>query len=213
MKKIIDYSVYLVTDEKCLKGRSLLECLEKAIRGGATLVQYRGKDKSGAAMLTEAQSLKKLCDAYEIPLIINDRLDIAQAVGTAGVHLGQDDLPCRKAREILGDDCIIGVSAHNVAEARQAVLDGADYLGSGAVFGSNTKTDASLLGLERLHEICSSVSVPVVGIGGITADNYVKVLQAGADGAAVVSGILGAEDIEQAARNFHNLFKKHKKEV
>lgn len=212
MAKMIDYSVYLVTDENCLKGRSLMECVEAALKGGVTLVQYRGKNKTAALMLEEAAAIKKLCDVYHIPLIINDRLDIALAVKADGVHLGQDDLPCCKAREILGDEYIIGVSAHNEAEAIQAVQDGADYLGSGAVFGSSTKTDAGLLGIENLKKVCGSVEIPVVGIGGVTAANYRQVLQAGACGAAVVSGILAAEDIEREAEQFKQIYSENKKE-
>lgn len=212
MAKMIDYSVYLVTDENCLKGRSLMDCVEAALKGGVTLVQYRGKNKTAALMLEEAAAIKKLCDAYHIPLIINDRLDIALAVKAAGVHLGQDDLPCRKAREILGDEYIIGVSAHNEAEAIQAVQDGADYLGSGAVFGSSTKTDAGLLGIENFKKVCGSVGIPVVGIGGVTAATYRQVLQAGACGAAVVSGILAAEDIEREVEQFKQIYSENKKE-
>lgn len=212
MDKMIDYSIYLVTDENCLRGRDLIDCIEAAIKGGVTLVQYRGKNKTAAQMLQEAIMIKKVCDAYHVPLIINDRLDITLAVKAAGVHLGQDDLPCSKAREILGDDYIIGVSAHNEAEAIQAVQDGADYLGSGAVFGSSTKTDAGLLGVENLQKVCSSVRLPVVGIGGVTAANYRQVLQAGACGAAVVSGILAADDIQGEAEKFKKIYSENKKE-
>lgn len=212
MKRKIDYSIYLVTDENCLHGRKLSDCVEAAIKGGVTLVQYRGKNKTAAEMLQEAAEIKKICDVYDIPLIINDRLDITLAVKAAGVHLGQDDMPCSKAREILGDDYIIGVSAHNEAEAIQAVRDGADYLGSGAVFGSSTKTDAGFLGIENLQKVCSSVAVPVVGIGGINAENYLQVLKAGACGAAVVSGILAADDIENEAKKFKKIYDSNKKE-
>lgn len=195
MKVKIDYSIYLVTDEDCLHGRPLLDCVEKALAAGVTLVQYRAKNADGGRMYAEACQLKKLCDKYNVPLIINDRLDIAQAVGAAGVHLGQDDLPCTVARKILGDDYIIGVSAHNPAEAMQAVRDGADYLGCGAVFGTATKHDVAQLGLENLRAIRKAVNIPMVGIGGINADNYAEVLGTGADGAAIVSGILAQKDI------------------
>lgn len=206
MKPILDYSIYLVTDENCLHGRSLLEAVEEALQAGVTLLQYRGKDKSSAEMYHQAMALKALADKYRVPLIINDRVDIALAIGAAGVHLGQDDLPCKIARGICGDDFIIGVSAHNEQEAAQALADGADYLGSGAVFGSNTKSDVNTLGVANLAHICQSVSIPVVGIGGITADNYELVLSAGADGAAVVSGILGAADIRQTVNKFKMIY-------
>lgn len=195
MKPAIDYSIYLVTDEACLHGRPLLECVEEALAAGVTLVQYRAKAADGGVLYAEACRLKELCDKYSVPLIINDRLDIALAVGAAGVHLGQDDLPCAVARRLLGEDFIIGVSAHNPAEAVQAVSEGADYLGCGAVFGTATKHDVAKLGLENLRAIRKAVAVPMVGIGGITADNYAEVLATGADGAAIVSGILAQDDI------------------
>lgn len=195
MKPAIDYSIYLVTDEACLHGRPLLECVEEALAAGVTLVQYRAKAADGGVLYAEACRLKELCDKYNVPLIINDRLDIALAVGAAGVHLGQDDLPCAVARRLLGEDFIIGVSAHNPAEAVQAVSEGADYLGCGAVFGTATKHDVAKLGLENLRAIRKAVAVPMVGIGGITADNYAEVLATGADGAAIVSGILAQDDI------------------
>ena len=195
MKPAIDYSIYLVTDEACLHGRPLLGCVEEALAAGVTLVQYRAKAADGGVLYAEACRLKELCDKYNVPLIINDRLDIALAVGAAGVHLGQDDLPCAVARRLLGEDFIIGVSAHNPAEAEQAVSEGADYLGCGAVFGTATKHDVAKLGLENLRAIRKAVAVPMVGIGGITADNYAEVLATGADGAAIVSGILAQDDI------------------
>ena len=195
MKPAIDYSIYLVTDEACLHGRPLLKCVEEALAAGVTLVQYRAKAADGGVLYTEACRLKELCDKYSVPLIINDRLDIALAVGAAGVHLGQDDLPCAVARRLVGEDFIIGVSAHNPAEAVQAVSEGADYLGCGAVFGTATKHDVAKLGLENLRAIRKAVAVPMVGIGGITADNYAEVLATGADGAAIVSGILAQDDI------------------
>lgn len=202
MKAKIDYSVYLVTDDSCLKRRPLLECVEAALKGGVTLVQYRLKNGDGGRMYKEAMELKVLCDKYSVPLVINDRLDIAMAVGAAGVHLGQDDLPCSVARSILGDDYVIGVSAHNPQEAVKAVEDGADYLGCGAVFGSATKTNVSELGLKNLEAIRRAVQVPMVGIGGVNSSNYALVRQTGADGAAIISGILSAEDIEAEARKF-----------
>ena len=200
MKPAIDYSIYLVTDEACLHGRPLLECVEEALAAGVTLVQYRAKAADGGVLYAEACKLKELCDKYNVPLIINDRLDIALAVGAAGVHLGQDDLPCAVARRLLGEDFIIGVSAHNPAEAVQAVSEGADYLGCGAVFGTATKHDVAKLGLENLRAIRKAVAVPMVGIGGITADNYAEVLATGADGAAVVSGILAQDDISAVVK-------------
>lgn len=195
MKAQPDYSIYLVTDDGCLQGRALLDCVREALEGGVTLVQYRAKTASSAEMYAEALQLKALCDSFNVPLIINDRLDIAMAVGAAGVHLGQDDLPCAAARKLLGEDYLIGVSAHNPAEAKAALQSGADYLGCGAVFGTATKADVKKLGTEGLAAICKAKGLPVVGIGGVTADNYREVRAAGADGAAIVSGILAQPDI------------------
>lgn len=200
MKAQPDYSIYLVTDEGCLQGRALLDCVREALDGGVTLVQYRAKTASSAEMYAEALQLKALCDSFKVPLIINDRLDIAMAVGAAGVHLGQDDLPCAAARKILGEDYIIGVSAHNPAEAKAALQSGADYLGCGAVFGTATKADVKKLGTDGLASICREKGLPVVGIGGVTADNYREVRVAGADGAAIVSGILAQPDIRTTVR-------------
>lgn len=200
MKAQPDYSIYLVTDDGCLQGRELLDCVREALDGGVTLVQYRAKTASSAEMYAEALQLKALCDSFKVPLIINDRLDIAMAVGAAGVHLGQDDLPCAAARKILGEDYIIGVSAHNPAEAKAALQSGADYLGCGAVFGTATKADVKKLGTEGLTAICREKGLPVVGIGGVTADNYREVRAAGADGAAIVSGILAQPDIRATVR-------------
>lgn len=200
MKAQPDYSIYLVTDDGCLQGRALLDCVREALEGGVTLVQYRAKTASSAEMYAEALQLKALCDSFNVPLIINDRLDIAMAVGAAGVHLGQDDLPCAAARRILGEDYLIGVSAHNPAEAKAALQSGADYLGCGAVFGTATKADVQKLGTNGLAAICKAKGLPVVGIGGITADNYREVRAAGADGAAIVSGILAQPDIRATVR-------------
>ena len=200
MKAQPDYSIYLVTDDGCLQGRALIDCVREALDGGVTLVQYRAKTASSAEMYAEALQMKALCDSFNVPLIINDRLDIAMAVGAAGVHLGQDDLPCAAARRILGEDYLIGVSAHNPAEAKAALQSGADYLGCGAVFGTATKADVKKLGTEGLEAICKAKGLPVVGIGGVTADNYREVRAAGAEGAAIVSGILAQPDIRATVR-------------
>lgn len=201
-KSKIDYSIYLLTDDACLMGRPLLECVEQALRAGVTLLQYRSKYKDGGAMYQEALALKELCDRYDVPLIINDRVDVALAVGAAGVHVGQDDLPCSVVRQLVGPDFVIGVSAHNPEEARKAAADGADYLGCGAVFGTGTKAGVAKLGLERLRSIREAVTLPMVGIGGVKADNYAEVLATGADGAAIISGILAADDISAEVAKF-----------
>ena len=201
----MNYSIYLVTDSNCIGERPLLECVEEALKGGVTLVQYRSKETDGGIMYKDALALRELCDKYQVPLIVNDRVDVALAVGAAGVHLGQDDLPCAVARKLVPENFIIGVSAHNVEEALAAQKDGANYLGCGAVFGSQTKNNVSSLGLEKLKSIREAVAIPIVGIGGVTVENYAKVLATGANGAAIVSGILGVEDIKSETEKFVNI--------
>ncbi|MCQ2374030.1 MAG: thiamine phosphate synthase, partial [Phascolarctobacterium sp.] len=163
------------------------------------------KQAEGREMFQKATELKQLCDSYKVPLIINDRLDVAMAVGAAGVHVGQSDFPCAEARRLLGENYVIGVSAHNPEEALQAVADGADYLGCGAVFGSVTKHNVGTLGLDKLRTIRKVVTIPMVGIGGINSSNYEAVLETGANGAAVVSGILAAEDISKEVLKFKTI--------
>ena len=196
MKPAINYSIYLVTDHNCLQGRDFLGCIENALQGGVTLVQLREKNVDGGIFLQRAVAVKNLCDKYNVPLLINDRIDVALACQAAGVHLGQDDIPPSAARAILGPDAIIGVSAHSCEEALAAEKDGADYLGVGAVFPTNSKDDASEVGLNMLKEIRQISKLPIVGIGGINAQNYTQVRAAGAQGAAIISGILGVNNIE-----------------
>ncbi|MBQ7883491.1 MAG: thiamine phosphate synthase [Phascolarctobacterium sp.] len=202
MKAKIDYSIYLVTDEVALKGRELLPVVEEALQGGVTLLQYRNKNGEGGKLYAEALALKKLCDKYNVPLIIDDRLDIAIAVGAAGVHIGQDDIPCKIARQVLGDDFIIGVSAHNPAEAQQAIDDGADYLGCGAVYATTTKEKVTALGLDGLAAIRKAVQIPMVGIGGVDLTNAKDVLATGVEGIAIVRAILGAQDVTATTQEF-----------
>ena len=158
---------------------------------GITLVQYRAKHKSTEEQIAEAKELKVLCDKFKVPLIINDNLLVALVVDAAGVHLGQEDTNCLVARNILGKDKIIGVSVHNLLETELAVLQGADYLGVGAVFLTGTKTDVDVLGLKGLNEICAAANIPVVAIGGVNFENYKQTLAAGAKGVAMVTGLLG----------------------
>ena len=200
MKPIIDYSIYLITDHNYLRGRNFLSCIEDALRGGVTLVQLREKDVDGGLFLQRACAVKTLCDKYKVPLLINDRIDIALACKAAGVHLGQADIPLNVARGILGSDAIIGVSAHSLEEARAAERDGADYLGVGAVFPTNSKNNASEVGVNMLKEILKMSKLPIIGIGGINAQNLAQVRAAGAQGAAIISGILSADNIEEEDR-------------
>ena len=190
---MFDYSLYLVTDRTLSLGRSTVEVVRAAIRGGVSCVQLREKGCSTREFMDEARLLKALLAGTGVPLFINDRLDVALAVGADGVHLGQNDLPIADARRLVGNRMIIGISAESVADAIRAEAEGADYIGASPVFTTPTKTDtAPPLGLDGLRAIRRAVRLPLVAIGGIDADNAAQVLRAGADGLAVVSAIVSA---------------------
>ena len=190
---MFDYSLYLVTDRALSLGRSTVEVVRAAIRGGVSCVQLREKGCSTREFMDEARLLKALLAGTGVPLFINDRLDVALAVGADGVHLGQNDLPIADARRLVGNRMIIGISAESVADAIRAEAEGADYIGASPVFTTPTKTDtAPPLGLDGLRAIRRAVQLPLVAIGGINADNAAQVLRAGADGLAVVSAIVSA---------------------
>lgn len=200
----VDYSLYLVTDREVLGGRNLEDCIEQAIQGGVTLVQLREKSVSTLEFLQLALRVKEITTRYHIPLIINDRLDIALAVDADGLHVGQDDLPMLKARALFPNK-IIGVSASTLEEALLAQQQGADYLGVGAVFNTTTKTDAPEVSLNQLELIKESVTIPVVAIGGINKTNLQQVMATGIDGVSVVSAILAQENILRAAKQLREL--------
>lgn len=206
MKPEIDYTLYLCTDRSLMTTDTIEESVELAVKGGVTVVQLREKDCSSREFYEMAVRVKEITDAYEVPLLINDRADIAMAVGADGVHLGQDDLPVQAARGLLGSDKIIGATAHTVKEAVRAWKSGADYLGAGDVFGTSTKQDARRLSLEELTEICQSVPIPVVAIGGVRADNIARLRPTGAKGAAVISAVVGQKDITAATRELISNF-------
>lgn len=196
----IDYSLYLITDRNIIKNRSLKECVEEAIKGGVTIVQIREKDASTREFYNIAKEIKEVTDKYNIPLIINDRLDIALAVDAAGVHLGQSDMSIEVARKILGEDKIIGISSGNLEEALEAEKSGADYLGLGAVFYTGTKKDIDEpIGLDGLKEITNKIKIPSVAIGGINKDNTAEVMKTGVNGISVISAVLGYEDTKKAS--------------
>ena len=182
--------------------------LESALKGGITCFQLREKHLLFDEFLAEAKEVKKLCAKYSVPLIINDNIEIALQSEADGVHVGQDDMNIVEARKIAGERLVIGVSAHNVEEALAAEKAGADYLGSGAVFGSRTKSNVRTLPLETLKNICSSVKIPVVAIGGINKDNITRLAGSGIDGVALVSAIFGATDIENECRMLKRLAEK-----
>ena len=203
-----DYSVYLVTDRDLLKGRKLTEVIEEAILGGTSIVQLREKCASSLEFYEIAKEVKKVTDKYNVPLIINDRIDIALAIDASGVHLGQSDIPCSIARKILPQGKIIGVSAHNLNEAEKALKDGADYLGCGAVFNTSTKKDVTTLSYEGLKEITDNINIPVVAIGGINENNIMTLKGSGINGVAVVSSIIGKENVKGASEKLKELVKK-----
>ncbi len=199
-KKLVDWSVYLVTDRRAAGDRSILDVVRQAIQGGVTVVQLREKECSSREMYELGLALLDVTRQAGIPLIVNDRLDIALAIGAEGVHLGQSDLPAKVAREWMGPDRIVGISATNVQEALDAQRDGADYLGVGDVFGTPSKPDACPpIGLTGLEEIAKIATVPVVAIGGVTVQNTTPAVRHGADGVAVISAIFGAPDPAVAA--------------
>ena len=200
--------LYAVTDRSWLKGETLYEQVEKALKGGVTLVQLREKELSEPEFEAEGRSLLELCHRYRVPLIINDNVELAERIGADGVHVGQSDMELTRAREILGTDKIIGVTAKTIEQAQAAEKAGAGYFGVGAVFGTSTKKNARNLSLEKLQEISSSVSIPVVAIGGINASNLMELAGSGVDGVAVVSAIFAAKDPGQATRELKVLAQK-----
>ena len=195
-----DYSLYLVTDRRLSRGRTTAEVVIAAVKGGVTCVQLREKDCSTREFIDEAAFLKLVLQPHQIPLIINDRVDVALAVAADGVHLGQSDMRIADAKRILNSETIIGISAESIEDAVQAEADGANYIGISPVFATGTKTDtAPPLGLEGIRQIRKAVSIPLVGIGGINISNASDVIRSGADGIAVVSAIVSAENPESAA--------------
>ena len=205
-KQHIDYTLYLVTDRSVMSAKSLEQAVEQAIQGGCTVVQLREKHASSREFFETAQRVKQITDSYHIPLIINDRTDICLAVNAAGIHVGQQDLPAKVVRSIVGSDKIIGVSAATLSEAMQAEQDGADYLGVGAMFATSTKTNTRPVTVEQLSQIKQSVQIPVVAIGGIQSSNAATLTKTGIDGIAVVSAILAQENIAHAAEQLKACF-------
>ena len=208
-----DYTLYLVTDRQLMNCDSLTEAVEQAILGGCTMIQLREKELPSLEFYNQAVAVKQVTERYHIPLIINDRIDIAMAVQATGVHIGQHDLPAAAVRKVIGENMLLGVSASSIAEAIQAQQDGADYLGVGAMFPTGTKTDADSVSMEELQKIRTAVSLPIVVIGGINKGNAGRFKPMGIDGLAVVSAIIAQSDIKAAAAELKDLFcgkeKKH----
>ena len=197
--------LYAVTDRAWVGKLTLPQQVEAALKGGATCVQLREKNIADSSILAEAREISALCRQYRVPFILNDNVALAAQCGADGVHLGQEDMDPAQARRILGPDAIIGVSAHNVAEAKAAVAAGADYLGCGAMFATTTKTNVTALPKETLRAICAAVGVPVVAIGGISKQNLLSLAHCGEAGVALVSAIFAAEDIEEECRELRKL--------
>ena len=195
-----DLLLYAVTDRRWLGGRRLADQVEEALKGGVTFVQLREKDLDEERFLEEAKEIKELCRRYQVPFVINDNVDIAQAVDADGVHVGQSDMEAGDVRARLGQDKIIGVSAQTVEQALLAESRGADYLGVGAVFATGSKADASEVDHETVKAICQAVHIPVIAIGGITGENVGALTGTGVCGAAVISAIFAQEDVEEGTR-------------
>ncbi len=200
--------LYAVTDRAWTGKQTLYQQVEAALKGGVTCVQLREKALDQAEFLQEAKELCALCRRYGVPFIVNDNVDIAVACKADGIHVGQEDMATGEVRRRAGEDMILGVSVHTAEEARQAVRDGADYLGLGAVFPTSTKTDAKPMTKETLQAICDAVEIPVVAIGGINRDNLLNLAGSGVDGVALVSAVFSAEDIEGTCRGLRVLSEK-----
>ena len=200
-----DLLLYAVTDRAWLNGETLYEQVEKAIKGGATFIQLREKKLGEAEFLEEAKEIKKLCDAYKVPFVINDNVEIAVAMDADGVHVGQSDMEAGDVREKLGPDKIIGVSAQTVEQALLAEKRGADYLGVGAVFATGSKDDADDVSHETLKAICEAVKIPVIAIGGISKHNVMELSGSGICGIAVSSAIFAQPDIEAATKELKEI--------
>jgi thiamine-phosphate pyrophosphorylase len=199
---VTDWSLYVIIDKEWLRDRPVEEIAERMIHGGVNIIQYRDKISGSGKIYKEALKLRKMTTKHAIPFIVNDRVDIAMAVGADGVHLGQNDLPLDAARRIAGKGMILGGSVHSLSEFKK--MKDADYFGVGTIYATKTKPDVEAKGIGIVEEIRKKTDHPIVGIGGITPDNLEPVIHAGADGVAVISGILGAEDVEKHTRQYIN---------
>jgi thiamine-phosphate pyrophosphorylase len=208
-KSQTDLSLYLVTAES-IAIEELTKIIAESVSGGVSIVQLREKNNSSLSFYEKASALKQLLNELSIPLIINDRVDIALAVGADGIHIGQDDLPLPVVKKMVPEDMIVGVSVSTLEEALEAERNGADYIGVGSVFPTKTKQDATLMALEDLGEICRGVSIPAVAIGGITADNISALSDSGLSGTAVVSAIMNADNPKTASESLLKIIKDFK---
>lgn len=199
--------LYVVTDRTWLGNSRLCEQVEEIVQSGATFIQLREKNLDYDSFAAEGRAIRTITSKYNIPFVINDNIEVALAVGADGVHVGQKDLDARKCRELIGEDKILGVSAQTKEQALLAEESGADYIGVGAVFETSTKTDANPVSFDTLKEICSSVSIPVIAIGGINEDNIQKLKGSHIDGVAVISAVFAARDKKKAVKTLLSLVK------
>ncbi|WP_283389869.1 thiamine phosphate synthase [Methanobrevibacter woesei] len=202
----LDLSLYLVTDKRNKTDEEFLEIIEEAIKGGTTVVQIREKEGETLDFYNLALKVKEITSKYNVPLIVNDRIDVALAIKSEGVHIGQTDMPADVARSLIGDEMILGVSASTVKEARKAEKDGADYIGTGAVFPTATKDDAPSITKDDLKEVTGSINIPTVAIGGITLENASELAGTGIAGISVVSAIMNSEDPKTASENLLKIY-------
>ncbi|WP_297456711.1 thiamine phosphate synthase [Persephonella sp.] len=209
--KELKLSLYVITDEKLLEGKNVAKAVEEAILGGADIIQYRAKNKSSREIYQEATQIKKICDKYNKPLIINDKVDIALAVDADGVHVGQDDLDVEVVRKLIGFDKILGLSTKNIEQVEEANKLPVDYIGFGSIFPTGTKEDAQLAGLEQLKKAIEISIQPVVAIGGINEENLQSVLDTGCENVAVVSAVFKNENIKQNAKRLKEILSKKKR--
>lgn len=202
----LDLSLYLVTDKRNKTDAEFLKIIEEAIKGGTTVVQIREKEGETLDFYNLALKVKEITSKYNVPLIVNDRIDVALAIKSEGVHIGQTDMPADVARSLIGDEMILGVSASTVKEARKAEKDGADYIGTGAVFPTATKDDAPSITKDDLKEVTGSINIPTVAIGGITLENASELAGTGIAGISVVSAIMNSEDPKTASENLLKIY-------
>ena len=197
--------LYVVTDRAWTGNKTLYEQIKEALENGVTCVQLREKNLDEASFIEEAKKISVLCRQYNTPFIVNDNVNVAIASNADGIHIGQEDMGLKDVRKIVGENMIIGISAHTVEEAKFAQENGADYIGIGAVFETSTKNDVDVIPYEKVKSICDAVDMPKVAIGGINAENILKLKGSGIDGVAVVSAIFGAKDIGKATKELYTL--------
>ncbi|MBI4436956.1 MAG: thiamine phosphate synthase [Candidatus Omnitrophica bacterium] len=206
-------SLYVITDPGAQRGKGHLEVLTQALEGGASVVQLRDKEAKDEALITVGRALREVCDQFGALLIVNERVDVAKAVGADGLHIGQDDLSLKRARQEIGGNRLLGVSTHSLEQARRAFQEGADYIGVGPIFKTPTKPDYAPVGLEFIHEVRKNLSIPFIAIGGINLSNIEEVLGAGAYAIAVVRAVVAQEDIRGATARLKSLMDARKEEA